>query len=65
MPKPTERLLGGHAVLAVGYDEKPRRFIVRNSRGGGWGMKGHFTMPYEFLLDPNLCDDFWRITLVE
>lgn len=65
MPKPTERLLGGHAVLAAGYDEKKRRFIVRNSWGQIWGMKGYFTMPYEFLLDPNLCDDFWRITLVE
>lgn len=65
MPKPAERLLGGHAVLAVGYEEEARRFIVRNSWGERWGMKGYFTMPYEFLLDPNLCDDFWRITLVE
>lgn len=65
MPKPTERLLGGHAVLAVGYAEKTRRFIVRNSWGELWGMTGYFTMPYDFLLDPNLCDDFWRITLVE
>jgi C1A family cysteine protease len=65
MPKPIERLLGGHAVLAVGYEEKTRRFIVRNSWGELWGMTGYFTMPYDFLLDPNLCDDFWRITLVE
>ncbi|MBI1872484.1 MAG: C1 family peptidase [Acidobacteria bacterium] len=65
MPKPTERLLGGHAVLAVGYEEKVRRFIVRNSWGELWGRKGYFTMPYEFLLDPNLCDDFWKITLIE
>src|SRR5436190_3122727 len=39
MPKAGERQLGGHAVLAVGYDEDQQRFIVRNSWGPGWGMK--------------------------
>ena len=56
---------GGHAVLAVGYDDEQRRFIVRNSWGTGWGMQGYFTMPYVYLLDDNLADDFWTIRLVE
>jgi C1A family cysteine protease len=60
-----EELLGGHAVLAVGYDEKKARFIVRNSWGTVWGIKGYFTMPYRYLLDDNLSDDFWTIRLVE
>ena len=50
MPQSNEALLGGHAVLAVGYDEAKQRFIVRNSWGKGWGMKGYFTMPYPYLL---------------
>lgn len=59
-----EQLLGGHAVLAVGYDDKQGWFIVRNSWNTTWGMKGYFTMPYPYLLDENLSDDFWTIRLV-
>jgi C1A family cysteine protease len=61
MPQPTERTLGGHAVLAVGYDDGQRRFIVRNSWGPGWGQKGYFTIPYEYLANRNLADDLWTI----
>jgi C1A family cysteine protease len=65
MPKPSEKQLGGHAVLAVGYDDAQERVIIRNSWGTGWGKKGCFTMPYAYITDDNLCDDFWTIRLVE
>ena len=29
-----------------------------------WGQKGYFTMPYAYLTEPNLSDDFWTIRLV-
>jgi C1A family cysteine protease len=61
LPKPSEKVLGGHAVCCVGYDDKIQRFIVRNSWGNKWGMKGYFTMPYQYLADRNLSDDFWTI----
>ena len=61
MPQPSERVLGGHAVVGVGYDDGPRRFIVRNSWGPTWGMEGYFTLPYPYLADRNLSDDFWTI----
>ena len=61
MPQPSERSLGGHAVLAVGYDDEERRFIVRNSWGTDWGQKGYFTIPYEYLASRNLADDLWTI----
>jgi len=65
MPKKNEGVQGGHAVVAVGYDDKSSRFIVRNSWGKGWGLKGYFTMPYQYLEEENLSDDFWTIRLVE
>jgi len=63
MPTSKEILLGGHAVVAVGYDDNTQRFIVRNSWGDSWGIKGHFTMPYAYLTDSNLADDLWVLQL--
>ncbi|GAA6205835.1 C1 family peptidase [Thalassotalea sp. SU-HH00458] len=48
MPCPTEARLGGHALLAVGYDDDKKVFIVRNSWGDEFGDKGYCYMPYEF-----------------
>jgi len=65
MPQAGEQVVGGHAVLAVGYDDSNQWFIVRNSWGPNWGMQGYFTMPYLYLLDPNLSGDFWMVQTVE
>ena len=56
--------LGGHCVVAVGYDDSKQCFIVRNSWAADWGMQGYCTMPYAYLTDPNLASDFWTIRLV-
>lgn len=42
MPQSTERAIGGHAVLAVGYDDSQERFIVRNSWGANRGPERIF-----------------------
>lgn len=65
LPKTSERMLGGHAVAAVGYDDETMRFKVANSWGTGWGQSGYFTMPFAYLLDTSLSSDFWVIKLVE
>jgi C1A family cysteine protease len=65
MPAPRESVLGGHAVMAVGYDDRDRRFLVRNSWGAGWGRRGYGTMPYEYLTDNDLAADLWTIKQVE
>lgn len=64
MPASGEQVLGGHAVLAVGYDDSIMRVIVRNSWGPNWGMQGYFTMPYAYITQTDLADDFWTIRLV-
>jgi C1A family cysteine protease len=65
MPSPTESVIGGHAVMAVGYDDSKKAFIVRNSWGDTWGLKGYFYMPYDYITSTDLADDFWTISQVE
>jgi len=65
MPRPREKQVGGHAVVAVGYDNASQRFIVRNSWGRSWGQKGYCTMPYAYVTNPQLAMDFWAIYAVE
>jgi len=65
MPASGEASVGGHAVMAVGYDDAAQRFLVRNSWGPGWGVGGYFTIPYAYLSDADLADDFWVIRVVK
>jgi len=64
MPSWSERPVGGHAVMAVGYDDANQWFLCRNSWGAAWGMRGYFTLPYSYLIQPGLSSDFWTIRLV-
>ena len=65
MPQKGEQVKGGHAVLAVGYDDDNQWFIVRNSCGTNWGMQGYFTLPYAYFTSRNLSSDFWTVRLVQ
>lgn len=65
LPGPQEKVQGGHAVLAVGYDDTTQRFAVRNSWGKDWGIKGYFTIPYAYLTNTNLADDFWTVRIIK
>jgi C1A family cysteine protease len=64
MPQYEEQVLGGHAVVAVGYNDAQRVFIVRNSWSDQWGDKGYCYMPYAYLTNSQLASDFWTIRLV-
>lgn len=65
LPKNSETLLGGHAVMAVGYNVPKRLFIIRNSWGKDWGDEGYFYMPYSYIQDKSLSSDFWTIQIME
>lgn len=75
MPNVDEIRLGGHALLAVGYNDEKQHFIVRNSWGEEFGDKGYCYIPYAFFTakynaspesnDENLQDNafsFWCLT---
>lgn len=64
MPYPNtrrEQLLGGHAVLLVGYNKSKKVFIARNSWGAGWGDRGYFYMPFQVIQNRSMSCDFWII----
>lgn len=65
MPKAREQVLGGHAVMAMGYNDAQQRFLIKNSWGKHWGLKGelggYFTMPYEYISNSALASDFWTV----
>ncbi len=57
LPKRGEKNLDGHAVCAVGYDDREKRLLVRDSWGADWGMQGYFTMPYDYADNASPADD--------
>lgn len=65
MPGLGEAQLGGHCMLAVGYQDDEQVFIVRNSWSTSWGDAGYCYIPYNYLLSPGLSSDFWTIRTIE
>jgi C1A family cysteine protease len=63
MPKTSEKLLGGHAILMTGYVTSRVRF--RNSWGKSWGLNGYATLPMDYVLSSELASDFWIVKIVE
>jgi hypothetical protein len=56
-----DELKGEHCVLLVGYDDNTQTVICANSWGKRWGNNGFFTLPYTYVLDTNICHDFYII----
>ncbi len=69
-PGPSDRLEGGHAVVAVGYDDSKKigsekgALLIRNSWGTGWGEEGYGYLPYAYLLK-GIAVDFWSLVRAE
>ncbi len=66
VPGPGDTLEGGHAVLAVGYDDAKKigsskgALLIRNSWGETWGVGGYGWLPYAYV-EKGLADDFWSM----
>lgn len=64
LPTLADPMIGGHAVVAVGYDAgvKDPYVLVRNSWGREWGLSGYFKMPEAWFTDKRrLVDDMWIV----
>lgn len=71
-PCPNERAVGGHAIVAMGYDDNMKikntlcgsettgALLIRNSWGTGWGDKGYGWIPYDYVLK-GLAVDWWAL----
>lgn len=60
IPKPVGNIIGGHALLFVGYDDVKKVFKFKNSWSPSWGDKGYGYLPYEYLTSGYLWD-LWTI----
>ena len=65
MPQPNDKVLGGHAVVCVGYNDAKQLWIMRNSWGTSWGLNGYFYLPYNYLLKSNLATDLWCVKTMQ
>ncbi|MFE2997189.1 C1 family peptidase [Nocardia sp. NPDC059246] len=63
LPAANEQVVGGHCVVAVGYDDSRSVFRIRNSWGTAWGRNGYGTLPYAYMLSVN-ASDLWTIRTV-
>ena len=72
-PATGEKIVGGHAIVAVGFDnymkiknsnsngvETTGALLIRNSWGTGWGDKGYGWLPYNYVLK-GLATDWWSL----
>lgn len=64
LPRPNEAPLGGHAVYIVGDQPDKSRIVFCNSWGADWGDGGYGYLPYDYILNDDLADDFWAMFLV-
>lgn len=70
MPGKGEKVVGGHAVLCVGYNDDKEitgskgALLIRNSWGTGWGDQGYGWLPYDYVLK-GLAEDFWAMLKAE
>jgi C1A family cysteine protease len=59
IPMPEGEVLGGHALVLVGYNDSTSKFTFRNSWGTSWGDRGYGTIPYDYLTSEDAFQPFY------
>jgi C1A family cysteine protease len=61
VPMPSGRIEGGHCEYIMGYNMDKKLFTVQNSWGTKRGDRGYEYFPFDYILNPDFCMDFWVI----
>jgi C1A family cysteine protease len=61
LPRKSDTRIGGHALIAVGYDSAKNAFLTRNSLGRDYARNGFFWIPDAYFADAELTYDFWVV----
>lgn len=64
IPREYEQQIGLQTGVCVGYSNKRKQFLIRNSYGSKWKNDGYFFMPFEYIVSGN-CENFWVLDFVE
>jgi C1A family cysteine protease len=61
IPMPSGQVIGGHAILFVGYDDAKSQFKFKNSWGTSWGDHGYGYLPYAYFTSGNVSE-VWTVS---
>ena len=61
IPVPSGSVIGGHAILFVGYDDSKSLFKFKNSWGSSWGDNGYGYLPYQYFTNGNVSE-VWTVS---
>jgi C1A family cysteine protease len=64
LPTRNDEVIGGHAVMAVGYDNGKGHLYFKNSWGTEWGDDGYGALPFEYI-EYGLAQDYWALTRMD
>jgi C1A family cysteine protease len=64
VPEPSGAWEGGHLMWCNGYNDGIQRFQCPNSWSEQAGNNGIFYLPYDYVAEPSLSGDFWRVEMV-
>ena len=65
MPKKGEMYIGGHCMVITGHNDGTQLYLVDNSWGTSWGLRGRCYIPYAYIHNARITEDCWVIETAE
>lgn len=61
-PNPqTEKVIGGHCILVIGYDDSKQTFKFVNCWSANWGNNGFGYIMYDYAMNANIAGDIYNL----